>query len=72
MDEVLRRYTVYILFFLGPIPVSNGDTTHQEQNQHDHGNQQAEVGSPVPTSHAPPIFFNPSQFVSQPIQTPNM
>ena len=58
-------------FCLGPGPISNGDVTHQEQPQLDEGSQQADVGNPLP-SDAPPVFFNPTQFARQPIQTPNI
>merc|ERR1712141_296751 len=52
----------------------NGDITqHDPSAENTLNHQEGSSFSPSTDSpSAPPIFFNPSQFSSQPIQTPNM
>ena len=57
---------------IGQVP--NGDITQHDPSAENTLNHQ-EGSSFAPSADAPsapPIFFNPSQFSSQPIQTPNM
>jgi hypothetical protein len=44
----------------------------QEQVQPEKVNHQENANNSVSASDAPPMFFNPSQFSTQAIQTPNM
>ena len=60
------------IYFFNIGPVSNGDIPQEEDVQPDKVNHQENTNISLPASDAPPMFFNPSQFTTQAIQTPNM
>ena len=70
--------TYFFFIYLGPSAAPNGDAT--KQSPYDismaQPNQHGEIVNPSASSdlqnEAPPVFFNPSQFASHPIQTPSM
>ena len=52
--------------------VTNGDIGQRDEMQPALNNQQGEDNTPSPPPDAPLMFFNPSQFSTQAMPTPNM